>query len=132
MFREAFERIAASDLVVLSVGDLSARSLLIRYGLPGDVNVASLRKAGAVGDIMGQFLDVDGTVVDHPLNQRVLAPPVVDLARYPTVVVASGGRNKIDVVAAVLRARLASVLVCDEETARGRGAQGGAGVFGER
>jgi DNA-binding transcriptional regulator LsrR (DeoR family) len=117
VFREALERAAKNDLVVLSVGDLSERSLLIRYGLPGDVSAASLRKAGAVGDIMGQFLDTKGALVDHPLNLRALAPPVADLARFPTVVVASGGRNKSGVIAAVLRARLASVLICDEATA---------------
>jgi DNA-binding transcriptional regulator LsrR (DeoR family) len=117
VFREAFERISTNDFVVLSVGDLSDRSLLVRYGLPGDVTVASLRKAGAVGDIVGQFLDAGGRLVDHPLNQRALAPSVVDLARYPMVVVASGGRNKVDVIAAVLRARLTSVLICDEDTA---------------
>jgi lsr operon transcriptional repressor len=117
VFREAFERIAASDLVVLSVGDMSTRSLLVSYGLPGDVTVASLRKAGAVGDIMGQFLDAGGKPVDHALNRRALAPPVADLPRFPTVVVASGGQNKTEVIAAVLRARLASVLVCDDDTA---------------
>ncbi len=117
VFREAFERIAKSDLVVLSVGDLSPRSLLIRYGLPADVTAASLRRAGAVGDIMGQFLDAKGELADHPLNQRALAPPIADLARFPTVIVASGGKNKSGVIAAVLRARLASMLICDEETA---------------
>jgi lsr operon transcriptional repressor len=117
VFREALERAAKNDLVVLSVGDLSERSLLIRYGLPREVSAASLRKAGAVGDIMGQFVDAKGNLVDHPLNQRALAPPVADLARFPTVVVASGGRNKSGVIAAILRARLASVLVCDEATA---------------
>jgi lsr operon transcriptional repressor len=117
VFREALERAAKNDLVVLSVGDLSERSLLIRYGLPREVSAASLRKAGAVGDIMGQFVDAKGNLVDHPLNQRALAPPVADLARFPTVVVASGGRNKSSVIAAILRARLASVLVCDEATA---------------
>ena len=117
VFREAFERIAANDLAVLSVGDLSQRSLLIRYGLPADVSAASLRKAGAVGDLIGQFLDADGRPIDHPLNQRVLAPGVTELSRIPTVVVASGGANKSAIIAAVLRARLASVLICDEATA---------------
>jgi DNA-binding transcriptional regulator LsrR (DeoR family) len=117
VFKEAFKHIADNDLAVLSVGDLSQRSLLIRYGLPRDVSAASLRKAGAVGDIIGQFLDASGRLIDHPLNQRVLAPGVAELSRIPYVVVASGGANKIAIIAAVLRARLASVLICDEDTA---------------
>jgi len=102
---------------VLSVGDLSQRSLLIRYGLPADVSAANLKKAGAVGDIIGQFLDAEGRPIRHPLNQRVLAPGVTELSRIPTVVVASGGANKTAIIAAVLRARLASVLICDQNTA---------------
>ena len=117
VFKHAFARIAGNDLAVVSVGDLSERSLLIRYGLPDDVSAASLRKAGAVGDIIGQFLDANGRPIDHPLNLRVLAPGVKALARIPTVVVASGGANKTAIIAAVLRAKLASVLVCDETTA---------------
>ena len=57
VFRETFQRLAAIDVALMSVGDLSRRSLLIRYGLPRDVTVESLRSAGAVGDIMGTFLD---------------------------------------------------------------------------
>lgn len=118
VFKEAFGQMAANDLALLSVGDLSARSLLVRYGLPKDVPVTSLRKARAVGDIIGQFLDRDGKPVAHALNQRVVAPSLAELARIPTVVVASGGENKAPIIAAVLRAKLVSVLVCDEKTAR--------------
>jgi lsr operon transcriptional repressor len=117
VFKDAFAHIAANDLAVVSVGDLSDRSLLIRYGLPNDVSPASLRSAGAVGDIIGQFLDADGRPIDHPLNRRVLAPGVKELSQIPTVVVASGGANKTAIIAAVLRAKLASVLICDENTA---------------
>ena len=36
---ETFQRLATNDVALLSVGDLSRRSLLIRYGLPRDVTV---------------------------------------------------------------------------------------------
>ena len=118
VFKEAFRQIAANDVALLSVGDLSMRSLLVRYGLPKDVTVASLRKAGAVGDIIGQFVDARGKQVRHELNRRVVAPSTQELTRIPTVVVSSGGLNKAPVIAAVLWAKLVSVLICDEKTAR--------------
>ncbi|QFU16994.1 sugar-binding transcriptional regulator [Microvirga thermotolerans] len=118
VFRETFERIAANDIAVLSIGDLSERSLLVRYGLPRDVSTEELRAKGAVGDIMGQFYDEWGKPIDHPLNRRAIALDLDDLARIPTVVLASGGANKTLAVAGALRARRASVLVCDEDTAR--------------
>lgn len=117
VFRESLDRVRSSDLALLSVGDLGRRSLLIRYGLPRDVPVAELRAAGAVGDVMGQFLDAEGTPIDHPLNRRAIALPLPELRKIPSVVIASGGANKVRIIAAVLRARLANVLVCDEKTA---------------
>ncbi|MBI2769856.1 MAG: sugar-binding transcriptional regulator [Burkholderiales bacterium] len=117
VFKEAFDEIAQNDVALLSVGDLSQGSLLIRYGLPRDVTAASLKRAGAVGDIAGQFLDAAGKLVDHPLNKRVMSPALKVLAAIPTVIVASGGPNKAPVIAAVLKARLAAVLVCDEQAA---------------
>jgi lsr operon transcriptional repressor len=118
VFRETFERIATNDIAVLSIGDLTARSLLIRYGLPRDVTTEELVSRGAVGDIMGQFYDESGRVIDHPLNRRAIALPLHDLSRIPTVILASGGRNKTRALAGALKARLASIIICDENTAR--------------
>lgn len=118
VFQETFQRLATNDVALVSVGDLSRRSLLIRYGLPRDVTVESLRAAGAVGDIMGTFLDPWGKPVKHALNRRVIAAPVDMLRDIATVIVASGGLNKTAILAGVLRARLCSVLVIDEAAAR--------------
>jgi len=118
VFRETFQRLAAIDVALMSVGDLSRRSLLIRYGLPRDVAVEALRAAGAVGDIMGTFLDAAGHPVRHPVNKRVIALPIDTLRKVDTVIVASGGLNKTAVLASVLRGKLCNVLIADEAAAR--------------
>ena len=118
VFRETFQRLAAIDVALMSVGDLSRRSLLIRYGLPRDVTVEALRSAGAVGDIMGTFLDAAGHPVRHPVNKRVIALPIDTLRKVDTVIVASGGLNKTAVLASVLRGKLCNVLIADEASAR--------------
>jgi lsr operon transcriptional repressor len=118
VFRETFERLAAIDIALMSVGDLSRRSLLMRYGLPRDVTLDSLRAAGAVGDIMGTFLDATGQPIRHPVNKRVIALPIETLRKVDTVIVASGGLNKTAVLASVLLGRLCNVLIADEATAR--------------
>jgi lsr operon transcriptional repressor len=116
VFKDALAHMATNDLALLSVGDLSTRSLLVRYGLPKGVTAASLRRAGAVGDIIGHFLDARGRPVDHEINERVIAPSLQQLAKIATVLVASGGEHKAPILGAVLRAGLVSVLVCDERT----------------
>lgn len=117
VFEAAFRRIQATDVAILSAGDLSERSLLVRYGLPGDVGVGELARAGAVGDMLGQFVDRRGRAIDHPINHRAIALPLEDLRRIPTVILASGGANKAEIIAAALRGGLASVLITDEDAA---------------
>ena len=117
VFEAAFARIQATDVAILSAGDLSERSLLVRYGLPGDIRVEELARAGAVGDILGQFIDRSGQAIAHPINHRAIALPLDQLRRIPTVILASGGANKIGIIAAGLRGKLASVLITDEDAA---------------
>jgi DNA-binding transcriptional regulator LsrR (DeoR family) len=118
VFRDALARIAACDLAVLSVGDVTARSMLVRHALPDDVTPAALRAAGAVCDINGLLVDARGRVLDHPVNRCAIALPLAELARIPTVVLAAGGRHKTAAIAAALRSGFGSVLVSDEATAR--------------
>lgn len=134
VFREAFARIETNDLAVLSIGDMTDRSMLVRYGLPNDVEMAALIAAGGVCDIIGQFIDETGRLIDHPLNQRAIALPLEQLGRIPTVVFAAGGRHKIAAIAATLRSGYCNVLVCDEDTARKAIAlaQGSAPAVGRR
>ncbi|KFC76030.1 putative transcriptional regulator [Bosea sp. LC85] len=117
VFEAAFARIRATDVAILSAGDLSERSLLVRYGLPGDVGTRELAAHGAVGDMLGQFIDGEGNAIDHPINRRAIALPLDGLRRIPTMILASGGTNKAAVIAAALRARLACVLITDEDAA---------------
>ncbi|MEO6927701.1 MAG: sugar-binding transcriptional regulator [Casimicrobiaceae bacterium] len=132
VFGDALARVAACDMAVLSIGDVTRRSMLVRYALPDDVRLAGLRAAGAVCDIIGQFVDAAGRVIDHPLNRRAIAFPLRELASIPTVVFAAGGRHKVRAIAAALRAGFGSVLVCDEDTARAamQLVQGGARLGG--
>ncbi len=118
VFREAFRRIETNELAVLSIGDVTRRSMLVHYGLPEDVDEKELRSAGAVGDIVGQFIDVRGRPIDHPINRRAIALPLDHLSRDTQVVFVAGGSHKVRALGAVLRGGYGSVLVSDEATAR--------------
>jgi DNA-binding transcriptional regulator LsrR (DeoR family) len=99
------------------MGDLTKRSLMIRHGIPRDVSAQDLKAGGAVGDIIGHFVDAAGKPISHAINQRVIGLPIDELRRIKTVVVTSGGSNKTKVIAAALKGKLMDVLVCDEKTA---------------
>lgn len=80
--------------------------------------LTGLLEAGAVGDVMCHFLDVEGRVVDHPVNRYVIAVGVEDLRRVPSIVIAAGGRRKVAAIRAVLKATQARTLITDEAPAR--------------
>lgn len=116
VFQPLLARLAKVELAVLSLGDLSTRSLLVRHGLPSDVTVDELRAKGAVGDVLGQFLDQQGRPIAHAINRRAIALPLADLARIHTVMLVAGGANKTGIIGAALNGGFANVLVTDDKT----------------
>ncbi|SMX37951.1 sugar-binding transcriptional regulator [Maliponia aquimaris] len=114
---ELQQRARALDIAILSVGDLTPRSLLAEYGLLTQDEIASLERAGAVGDVLCRFVDAEGRIVDHPVNDRVFAIHPHDLRQARKLVLASGGWHKYTVIRAAMRMLSPAVLVTDEAIA---------------
>ncbi|BCF91297.1 MULTISPECIES: sugar-binding transcriptional regulator [Paraburkholderia] len=115
--RSTYELARNADLALLTCGDLT-ESLVVTYGISKPDDLRTLRKAGAIGDMLGHFMDANGDPIDHPLNRRTVAISLDDLRKIEDVVLVSGGTKKFHVTRAALRGRYASVLVTDEDTAR--------------
>jgi DNA-binding transcriptional regulator LsrR (DeoR family) len=113
---EVMRRAREGSIALLSCGDLSSRSLLASTHIVSE-NLNELIAAGAVGDILGTFLDEYGRPVEHPLNQRVMALSPQELKVYPVSILASGGLGKFPIIRAILNARYIRRLVTDESVA---------------
>ncbi|HSK40495.1 MAG TPA: sugar-binding transcriptional regulator [Arenibaculum sp.] len=116
--RDVFEKARNVDIALVTVGDLSKRSLMIELGLVTPDDVATLKAAGAVGDLLGHYLTREGEEVDHPLNRRVVSLTLDEVARIKKVILVSGGAYKADIIGAVLKRGLIHELVTDEATAQ--------------
>lgn len=114
---ETYQQALAADLSLFTVGDMT-RSLIVTYGIRNKSDVAALTGAGAVGDLLGQFIDGEGEPVDHELNRRTVAVALEDVRRMKHAILASGGAHKHEVTRAALRGGYADVLVTDLDTAR--------------
>jgi len=117
VFRRSIERIRTADGLAMAAGDME-NSLLLADGLPEDVTSEDLVAAGAVGDIIGYFLDATGALIDHPINTRVLGLDLGDLNTLPNVIVAAGGLRKVPIIGAVLRRGCVNHIITDETTSR--------------
>lgn len=113
---DVMRRAREGDLAIVSTGDLTPRSLLASTSIVSE-NLEALRAAGAIGDLLGTFLDEYGRPVDHPLNQRVMALSPAELKGYPSSILASGGDNKLSIIRAVLNGGFVRRLVTDESVA---------------
>lgn len=118
ILQDAFEHARRVDLAFLSAGSLHPTSTMSKLGLVGREDMASLKAAGAVGDLCAHWIDGSGNLVDHPLNRRVIALEPAALRDIPCVVLASGGPHKVPVVRGALIGGYVDVVVTDEETAR--------------
>lgn len=118
LVREIMRRAQAVDVAVLGVGRLTSRGVIRSYDLVDEEEVASLIAAGAVGSLLGRFIDATGRLVDHPMNERVVGLSHEKLAQVPEVVLCGGGEDKAVAMAAVLTGGLADIVVTDEAAAR--------------
>jgi DNA-binding transcriptional regulator LsrR (DeoR family) len=110
---EVLDRARRLDMAVVSTGDLSPESIFTRYGLLTKDEIVSLERAGAVGDVLCRFLDAEGRIVDHPVNDRVLAVDPRDLGTAREIVLASGGWSKLTAIRASIALLKPSVLITD-------------------
>jgi len=117
VFQNIITKIRRADATVTGVGDASSKSIIIRHGLPKDISMESLTAAGAVGDLMGYYLNTHGEMIDHPINHRVIGLSPLDLKKMPNAILAAGGKHKVPIISAALKMGIFNVLVTDQRTA---------------
>jgi deoxyribonucleoside regulator len=115
---DVLNRSERMDMVLLSVGTMSPQSTSFRFGFFAEDERKSLAEAGAVGDLLYNFFDKNGHLVDHPINRRVMSMPVQRLKTVPKRVMISGGAEKVTALLGGIRLVNANVLITDEDTAR--------------
>ncbi len=114
---QILEMAEASDVAILSAGGISNITTSYRLGHLTEAERQSLQDAGAVGDVLYNFIDADGRLVDHAVNDRAVSIGLERLARIPRKVLISGGREKVAVLRAALAALGPTTLITDEQTA---------------
>lgn len=112
-------RALRANLAVLSVGSMESQSPIANYGFIKPSEFEELREAGAVGDVLCHFIDAQGQLVNHPVNRRVCAFPLESISSIGNVVLVSGSADKVAVMRAALASLKISVLITDENAAKG-------------
>ncbi|MDQ1606171.1 MAG: deoxyribonucleoside regulator [Microbacteriaceae bacterium] len=112
------ERAGAASAYLYSAGVADESSVLVDSGYLTRADVAELVRKGAVGDVVGRYIDANGNTVDPGLDERTVGLGLDRLRAAETAIFVVAGDAKHDVARAVVTSGLCTVLVTDESTAR--------------
>ncbi len=106
------------EQAVVGVGVPAHDSTIVRMGFLTPADARRVREMGVVGDILGQFFDATGKVVELPIHERRIGIELADLRRIPKVVAVAGGLHKAEAILGALHGKFIDVLVTNELVAK--------------
>lgn len=109
---------ARADVALVGIGSVDDGCTMVRSGCLSLEEIARLRDQGAVGDILGNYVDADGRVIASPHSGRLIALSIENLHRIECVAAVVSEAEKPMAILGVLRAGVVDVLIVDEGNAR--------------
>ena len=82
-----------------------------------DAGRTRLTARGAVGDVAGHLVRLDGSFVADEWERRTISVPIETLRKVPRVIGIAAGSNKVETIVAGARTGLLHLLITDEPTA---------------
>jgi deoxyribonucleoside regulator len=112
---ETFRHYDEIDIAIVGIGAIAGetQSTLIDSGYVSDGELASLQRAGAVGDVFSYFIDGNGEVVRTDLYERLITIGLPQIRKVPTTVGVATGSVKARAVAAAVRGGFVNTLIVD-------------------
>ena len=114
----SLDQAARASVALVGIGGTDDGCTMVRSGCLTTEEMARLRSQGAVGDVLGNYVDIEGRPVESPHQDRLVALTVDHLRRIGTVVAVVSEPEKPRATLGILRAGVISVLVVDEGNAR--------------
>ena len=112
------EEATQAQAFLFTAGPCDASSAHVENGYLSVQDVEELARRGAVGDVLGRYVDADGNIVDPQLDARTVGVGLARLREAKTAIFVTAGPAKHDIARTVVSSGLCSVLVTDETTAR--------------
>lgn len=113
---DVLELARSTQLLCFSLGALDDSALLASGNITADEQ-SRLRQAGAVGDILGRFIDARGRIVEPELDDRTIGLSIPDLRHCERAICVVTGKDKHEVTCGALHVGLCNTLITDRETA---------------
>lgn len=116
--RDYFGKARDVDVAIVGLGSTDPElSAHFRSGHMTYDDVKRLREQGAVGDVCGRYIDIDGNECHTSIDDRIIAISFENLKHIPTVIGIAAGEQKKDIISGVLNGNYIDVLIIDENAA---------------
>ena len=107
------------DLMVFGIGSMkTSPPYYKKLDLLSEEDLDELRRKGAVGDMLGQFMDKNGEIIQSSTRDRMVSIPLERLRDRNGTVGVAGGEEKFEGIRAALAGGYLSALITDELVAR--------------
>ena len=105
------------NVYLIGVGAIENEDLFIKGGLLDEEEIASVREAGAIGNICASFFDENGVDCKPKFENRIMGVRREDMAKAQHSILVATGTAKVRAITGALRGGIVNVLATDSRTA---------------
>lgn len=116
--REVLDLARSAVVTLTGMGSATPGGSAVLAGVTTDDEVAEFAARGAVGDMLGEWYDANGRVVETSWSERRIGVGLDELRGMSNVVGVAGGVEKVAAIRGAIRGGLIDALVTDEPTAQ--------------
>jgi deoxyribonucleoside regulator len=111
--RGIHDHLSRANVALVGLGTLN-NSVFVERSVLTEDQLAELRRAGAVGEICGRFIDEAGDECDTPWRDRVMSAELEQLRKIPLTIGVVSGNDRSTAILAAVRGKLLKGLIIDE------------------
>jgi len=115
--QDLMQRARASDVFIVGIGSVENEGHLVQRGMISKEEQSDLMRSGAVSDLMGRFLTIEGKVAPVKLGDCAVGLHFNEV-KGSRVIALVGGESKAEATLAALRTGVITDLIADETLGR--------------
>ena len=117
--KRTIEMFSSVSIALVGIGSVVPKpsTMLYRDGFINKIDVESIIKSKAVGDINSYFYDINGKECSTKLDSRTIGINLLQLKQIRYVMGVAGGLNKAEAIYGALKGGIVNIIVTDSETA---------------
>jgi lsr operon transcriptional repressor len=116
--KDILDLASLSKFNVVGIGGVYPDATIIQEEKMTVNELTFIKQQQAVGDVLGQFYDKNGRILDLPHHKRLIGTPLSKLKNAKNVIAVAGGKKKVEAIYGALKGEYVHIMITDEETAK--------------